>query len=798
MKGGLKILALILCVCIVSVALAACDPQGGSSGKHHFKYSNGRWEWSEDLSTAYYVAECGDMLCSEADRQKATVVLLNAVEPTCVSDGKVECMATVKIDGVVYTDTHTVTVAALGHSYVGWRYDRDCHWMECTRCGAQISYGAHEYESGGCTVCGKNFYSLMVTSTALSNVITYIYDNTYKNVKFDGTDGKTLGIDVELDLVLGDETYTLVAKGNLDIRPEVTSKAAAAEVQDNSELYIGIKKGAKTVMGIGYDVEGKGVDNLKPYLYLVSTDDNGANPVVKKVYGMSIAKMMNDNANIEYAEGTFATSSANGGGVDIVAIIKALPKLIGSTLFGSTCKIAPFGDGGTQYVFNFDLKNTITSLASGGITDLLGLFGDAVNDYIGPVVDGIKSLLPEDMAAQVTQPGAEGLKQLLAAVAKMLGNNKENNVTGTFTFNFNKDNTFNSASIDIDASKLVKYINDQATAKGEQGTDFDGMITINFDKLVLSNTGTVDTFAGTPLEGQITTGDANVTNILDFALEATAIGADDTYEISVNFDANPFAFVDMMKYSAKQDTNGDKVIDYKDGDTLEGQAFWQEKLVACLKNLGTAKIIVTKPGYGASTFDADKAAAEGVVAGDVIIYANFDPSNEDAAVDLFIWNEADGAEVVLLKDSEGNNLFPLSLNDFADKTIKDSGIQSGTPIPATSSAVYIGDIFGYVETFMSYLEPLFDSFSASAEDMSFTIKYASLINNVVMPVIAELAKIESLKFNTEWVDANLENLLAIIFGSVPEGGDALVPADEVVFTLESFEYAGEVIYDAAT
>ena len=56
-------------------------------------------------------------------------------------------------------------------------------------------------------------------------------------------------------------------------------------------------------MGIGYDVEGKGVDNLKPYLYLVSTDDNGANPVVKKVYGMSIAKMMNDNANIEYAEG---------------------------------------------------------------------------------------------------------------------------------------------------------------------------------------------------------------------------------------------------------------------------------------------------------------------------------------------------------------------------------------------------------------------------------------------------------------------------------------------------------------
>ena len=656
--------------------------------------------------------------------------------------------------------------------------------------------GSEDEGSGGGG--GNTDSGSMVTATALSNVITYIYDNTYKNVKFDGTDDTTLGIDVELDLVLGGEggeTYTLVAKGNLDIRPEVTSKAAAAEVQDNSELYIGIKKGAKTVMGIGYDVEGKGVD-LKPYLYLVSTDDNGANPFVKKVYGMSIAKMMNDNANIEYAEGTFATASAEEGGMDVLSIIKAIPKLLGSTLFGSTCKVNAFGDGGVQYVFNFDLKNTITGLASGGIIDLLKLFGDDVNKYIGPVVDGIKSLLPEDMAAQVTKPGAEGLQQLLAAVAKMLD---ENNVTGTFTFNFNKDNTFNSASIDIDASELVAYLNKQAEAKGEKGTDFNGKVAVNIDKLVLSNDVTVNVFAGTPLEGQITTGDANVTNILDFALEATAIGADDTYKISVNFDANPFAFVDMMKYSAKQDTNGDKVIDDKDKDTLDGQDFWEKKLVECLKKLGTAKIIVTKTGYGESTFDAAKAAAEGVVAGDVIIYAKFDPSNEAEAVDLFIWDESKGDKV-----SFGNDItFPMSLEFFADKMIKDADPSiTGTPISATSSAEPdIGAIFGYVETFMHYLEPLFSSFSASAEDMTFTIKYASLINNVVMPVIAELAKIESLNFKTEWVDAHLQPLLAAIFGTyVPagEGTEAVItPAEDVVFTLESFEYAGTTIYSKA-
>ena len=656
-------------------------------------------------------------------------------------------------------------------------------------------------DEGGGGGGGNTDSGSMVTSTALSNVITYIYDNTYKNVKFDGTDGKTLGIDVELDLVLGDETYTLVAKGNLDIRPEVTSKAEEAEVQDNSELYIGIKKGAKTVMGIGYDVEGKGVDNLKPYLYLVSTDDNGANPVVKKVYGMSIANMMYDNANIEYAEGTFAgdnaTASAEEGGMDVLSIIKAIPKLLGSTLFGSTCKVNAFGDGGVQYVFNFDLKNTITGLASGGITDLLGLFGDAVNDYIGPVVEGIKSLLPKDMADQVKDPGAEGLKQLLAAVAKMLGNNKENNVTGTFTFNFNKDNTFNSASIDIDASKLVTYLNKQAEAKGEKGTDFNGKVTVNIDKLVLSNDVTVKVFEGTPLEGKVGNATDEVKNILDFEAVITAVGADDNYKMIVDFDANPFAFVDMMKYSAKQDTNGDKVIDDKDEDTKDGQAFWQEKLVACLRNLGTAKIIVTKSNYGESTFDADKAAAERVVAGDVIIYAKFDPSNEAEAVDLFIWNEAENKPATF-----GDITFPMSLELFADKMIKDSGIQSGTPIPATSSAEPdIGEIFGYVETFMDYLEPLFSSFSASAKDMSFTIKYASLINNVVMPVIVALGDMTSLNLDTSWLEGNLEGILAAIFGTyVPagEGTEAVIdPADEVVFTLVSFEYCGDPIYSKA-
>ena len=634
---------------------------------------------------------------------------------------------------------------------------------------------------------------VMSTTQALGNVIEFVYDNTYADVKFDGS--VPIVIDVELDVVLGSETYTLVAKGNLDVRPEVTSKAEASAVQDNSELYIALKKDAKTLIGIGYDVEGAGVGNLKPYLYLVSTDDNGANPVVKKVYGLSISKMMYDNANIEYVDDTFAAdgaalASAEDGG--IIGIIKALPKVISSILFGSTCQVNSFGNGGIQYVFNFDLKNTVTSLAGGGLLSILELIdSDEINNYIGPVVDGLKQLLPPELAEQVTGTGTTGLQQLLAVFANMLGENKENNVTGKFTFNFNKGNTFNSASIAIDASKLVKYINDQAAAKDEQGTDFNGMITINFDKLVLSNTATVNTFAGTPLEGQITPGNANVTNILDFALKATATGADDTYKISVNFDANPFAFVDMMKYSAKQDTNGDKVINADDEDTKVGQEFWQEKLVECLKNMGTANIVITKEGYGKSTFDAGRASGmDPATAKDVIVYANFDPSNEEKAVDLFIWDESKGAEV-----SFGNGLkFPMDLNTFADRMIKDA-THPGFPEKATTSAdiaAIISDVFNYIGKIEPLLQPFFNAFDVNEDNMSLTMKYADLIDVAWKAIDAFVADSDR-----DWVDNNLDNLLAAIFGSVPEGGEALVPADEVKFTLERFEYAGTAIYRKA-
>ena len=249
-----------------------------------------------------------------------------------------------------------------------------------------------------------------------------------------------------------------------------------------------------------------------------------------------------------------------------------------------------------------------------------------------------------------------------------------------------------------------------------------------------------------------------------------------------------------MKYSAKQDTNNDGVINADDEDTKVGQKFWQEKLVECLKNMGTANIVITKEGYTNSTFDASRAnGMTAETAKSVIVYANFDPSNEEKAVDLFIWDESkgsSGAEVSL-----GNGLtFPMDLNTFADKMIKDAAKYGYTEKATTSAdiAAIISDVFNYIGKIEPLLQPFFNAFDVNEDNMSLTMKYADLIDVAWKAIDAFVADSDR-----GWVDANLDNLLAAIFGSVPEGGEALVPADKVVFTLESFEYAGTEIYRKA-
>lgn len=615
-----------------------------------------------------------------------------------------------------------------------------------------------------------NAYS---TKKALSEVISGIYDGTYKGVIFDGTaateggEETTLGIDAELDFVIGGDTYTLVAKGTLDIRPSVTGQAAtAADVQDNSELYIGVKKNAKTLFGIGYDVE-KSDAGLAPYLYLVSTDDNGATPVVHKVNGLSISDMV-------YASQHQATATTSVSTDDIMSFVNLVPDLLGETLFGAACQRNSFGAGGTQYVFNFNLKNTVTGLSS-GIVALLNSLKDLfdLTPFLDPVVNGLKGLLPEEYQSQVTGSGSTGLQQLLNIFAGILGKNEENNVTGKFTFNFNADKSFNSASIEIDASKFVAYLNSKDNANASADT-FDGKFTINIDKLVLTNDEKIDAFAGTPLEGKV--GGSNVYdvhNMLDLDFEAIANGDDDEYTIEMDMDIDPFVLTEMMGVTDKV---GGKVTD-------EGKAFWAEKMAEALSKAGTATLIVKKTAGDAIASGFDKSKVDGMTdeeAAKVIAYAKVD----SFGVDVFVWDPIHGNEVSFGSDIS----FPMSWADVvAGITKKDN---TATSSDATDT---IKKVFQYAGPILEVIGPFFDAMSV--KDMGLNLQYADIIDNVLKPILAAFVK------DFTWVDANLYQLLAGIFGTyTPAEGDveeSMSYAEDVTFTLVSFKYGDSAIYPAA-
>ena len=136
----------------------------------------------------------------------------------------------------------------------------------------------------------------------------------------------------------------------------------------------------------------------------------------------------------------------------------------------------------------------------------------------------------------------------------------------------------------------------------------------------------------------------------------------------------------------------------------------------------------------------------------------------------------------------------MDLNTFADKMIKDATNPGYTEKATTSAdiAAIISDVFNYIGKIEPLLQPFFNAFDVNEDNMSLTMKYADLIDVAWKAIDAFVAESDR-----DWVDNNLDNLLAAIFGSVPEGGEALVPADEVKFTLESFEYAGTAIYPKA-
>lgn len=619
--------------------------------------------------------------------------------------------------------------------------------------------------------------NLTQTSTALPAVIKNIYA-TYKNVKFDGT--APLGIDAAIGVVVDGVTYDLVAKGNLDLTKSNT--------EDKSELFIAVNKtdgGKENLFSLAYDVPS--IKN--PYLYIGSSSAG-----YFKTKGLSISEMLYDLDHQQHADDkddAAATSAETAEGEEEVDLIDTIAELagglLGSAIFGTTAQMNPSATGGVQYVFTLDVQYMLSTFGS-QITSLLGLveqfLGESINldDYIGPVVDGIANLLPDDKTAIVgtaenpVKDASTKLGNLFKVLAQKMGNAsdaKANNIVIKLTFDFNKDNTFAGAVIDVDASKFVAGLN--AEASEEDKIDFDGKVQIRIDRLVINNDGVSDPFleADAGLKALIADTAAEVHNFLDFDFEITAEGdegGDDSYVIKADFDLDPFVLTEMMKYSDMT-----KGTDGNYAQSAQGQDFWKGKMAAALANVGTATITVTKDGFTGSTFEGNSS---------VIAYAEIDSTG----INVFVWDPVKNAPVTF-----GDLTFPLDWDALIDKLAQ--------PVPAGASAegdplALIQQIFGYVGDIFPLLDLLSAEIKTDEATGSLTLGYASVIENVVWPILDIFVTEE----NSGWIDADLNNLLAAIFGSVTEGTDgALVadPADSVTFTLKSFNYCGKAIYPAA-
>ena len=407
------------------------------------------------------------------------------------------------------------------------------------------------------------------------------------------------------------------------------------------------------------------------------------------------------------------------------------------------------------------------------------LAGDLdLNAYIGPVVDGIANLLPEEdktaILGTADKPVTDAptkLGNLFKVLAKKMGNAsdaKANNIVIKLTFDFNPDKTFAGAVIDVDASKFVAGLN--ATASEEDKIDFDGKVQIRIDRLVIGNTAVSDPFieADAGLKELIADTDAVVHNILDFGFEATAKGGEDSYVIKADFDLDPFVLTEMMKYS--DETMG---TDGNYAQSAQGQEFWKEKMAAALAKAGTATIIVTKDDYTGSSFDGN---IDGVANGSVIAYGKIDASG----IDVFVWDPANNKEVTF-----DGLTFPLTWSELIDKLAKP--VPAGTSAEGDTATALIQQIFGYVGKIFPLIDDLLAEIKIDEATGSLTLGYASVIKNVVWPIL----DIFVAEADSGWIDANLNKLLAAIFGSETAGEDD--PADSVTFTLKSFNYCGKAI-----
>lgn len=121
MKKSLLFLTVVVCVCVLTVALAGC---GDECPGHEFTY--GECDWENGVVTLV-CGVCGATITEEADVDEIVT------EPTCVEGGSKKYSATVNIGGNTYNYYEKeVGTGALGHKYSPIEYTWSANHATCT------------------------------------------------------------------------------------------------------------------------------------------------------------------------------------------------------------------------------------------------------------------------------------------------------------------------------------------------------------------------------------------------------------------------------------------------------------------------------------------------------------------------------------------------------------------------------------------------------------------------------------------------------------------------------------------
>ena len=163
-----------------TVIITASDPATGVSGqstvtvkKHVHTYEVQNWVWASDYSTAV-----ANLVCKEDSSHTLSLaadITSEKTEPTCTSEGKIVYTASVTAEGQTFTDSKTVVLDKIPHSYgepaYSWSADNSkvTASVTCSMCSEKIEETVNtSYElikTASCEEEGSGKYTATFTNS---------------------------------------------------------------------------------------------------------------------------------------------------------------------------------------------------------------------------------------------------------------------------------------------------------------------------------------------------------------------------------------------------------------------------------------------------------------------------------------------------------------------------------------------------------------------------------------------------------------------------------------------------------